>query len=86
MHLLRLNRVHPQLRILIRSASTVPHAHPSVNGTPFLIPLSNVEAQWDKLSKQDKVTTALQLEELQKKDWKELTLQEKRASMCSLSL
>jgi len=44
-----------------------------------VIPLSNVEAQWETLSNEDKVATALQLEELQKKDWKELTLQEKKA-------
>ncbi|GJJ12286.1 hypothetical protein Clacol_006527 [Clathrus columnatus] len=79
MHLIRINCVHPHLRTAIRHASTIPHSHPTVNGTPFLISLSNVEAQWDKLSKEDKVTTALQLEELQKRDWKELTQEEKRA-------
>lgn len=85
MYLQRLHRVHPHLRALIRKASTIPHSHTTVNGVPFLIQLSNVEAQWDTLSKQDKITTALQLEELQKKDWKELTLAEKRASMWLLN-
>jgi cytochrome c oxidase subunit 4 len=40
-----------------------------------------VEAQWETLTKQEKIDTALQLEELQKKDWKELSLDEKKASM-----
>lgn len=66
----------------IRAASTIPHT--TINSQPSVIPLSNVEAQWEKLSNEDKVATALQLEELQKKDWKELSLQEKKASTCSV--
>jgi cytochrome c oxidase subunit 4 len=42
--------------------------------------LSNVEAQWERLSKDDQVAVHTQLEALQKKDWKELSLDEKKAA------
>ncbi|EDR06441.1 uncharacterized protein LACBIDRAFT_163585, partial [Laccaria bicolor S238N-H82] len=42
--------------------------------------LSNVEAQWAKLSSEEKVAVHEQLEVLQKKDWKELSLDEKKAA------
>ena len=44
-----------------------------------VIPLSNVEAQWAKLTTEEKMTLHEQLEELQKKDWKELSIDEKKA-------
>jgi hypothetical protein len=43
------------------------------------IPLSNVEAQWEKMSNEEQLSVHQQLEELQKKDWKELSLDEKKA-------
>lgn len=43
------------------------------------LPLSNVEAQWAKLAKDEQVEIYRQLEGLQKKDWKALTLDEKKA-------
>ncbi|KAF8516930.1 cytochrome c oxidase subunit IV-domain-containing protein [Hysterangium stoloniferum] len=79
MHALRLARTHLSLRAAGRRASTASHSHPTINSQPSLIPLSNVEAQWETLTKQEKVDTALQLEELQKKDWKQLSLDEKKA-------
>ncbi|ETW86317.1 hypothetical protein HETIRDRAFT_243779, partial [Heterobasidion irregulare TC 32-1] len=42
--------------------------------------LSNVEAQWEKLSAEDQVVVHQQLEALQKKDWKELSIDEKKAA------
>ncbi|GLB34506.1 putative cytochrome c oxidase subunit IV [Lyophyllum shimeji] len=44
------------------------------------IPLSNVEAQWAKLSPEEKQSVHEQLEEIQKRDWKTLSLDEKRAA------
>ena len=43
------------------------------------IPLSNVEAHWEKLNSEQKVTLHEQLELLQRKDWKELSLDEQKA-------
>jgi len=45
-----------------------------------LIPLSNVEAQWATLSGEEKTVVHEQLEVLQKKDWKLLSLDEKKAA------
>ncbi|KAF9053283.1 cytochrome c oxidase subunit IV-domain-containing protein [Panaeolus papilionaceus] len=42
--------------------------------------LSNVEAQWAKLSSEDKAAVHEQLEALQVKDWKELSIDEKKAA------
>ena len=47
-----------------------------------IIPLSNVEAQWATLSTEEKATVHEQREVLQKKEWKELSLDEKRAGTC----
>ncbi|KAJ3997220.1 cytochrome c oxidase subunit IV family [Lentinula boryana] len=44
-----------------------------------IIPLSNVEAQWEKMSSEEKSTAHEQLEEIMKKDWKQLSLDEKKA-------
>ncbi|KAF9472879.1 COX4-domain-containing protein [Pholiota conissans] len=44
------------------------------------IPLSNIEAQWEKLSADEKVSVHEQLELLQQKDWKELSVDEKKAA------
>lgn len=43
------------------------------------LPLSNVEAQWEKLGKDEQVEIYRQLETIQKKDWKALTVDEKKA-------
>jgi cytochrome c oxidase subunit 4 len=43
-----------------------------------MIPLSNVEAQWAKLTSEEKTTVHEQLEVLQQKDWKELSIDEKK--------
>ncbi len=43
------------------------------------IPLSNIEAHWQRLSGEEKLFVHEQLESLQLKDWKELSLDEKRA-------
>jgi len=47
------------------------------------LPLSNVEAQWEKLPKDEQVAIYRQLEALQKKDWKAMTIDEKKAGACT---
>lgn len=44
-----------------------------------IIPLSNVEAQWEKFSAEEQAQVYTQLEELTKKDWKTLSLDDKKA-------
>jgi len=58
------------------SSSTVT-APTGARTAPF--PLYNIEAHWDKLSGEEKITLHEQLEALQVKDWKELSLIEKKA-------
>ena len=48
------------------------------------IPLSNVEAQWSMLSSSEQAAVHQQLEALQQKDWKTLSLAEKKAGACLL--
>ncbi|KAJ7477302.1 cytochrome c oxidase subunit IV-domain-containing protein [Mycena galericulata] len=59
-------------------ASHAPAAEPK--RTVAAIPLSNIEAQWAILSPDEKSSVAEQLEELQKRDWKLLSGDEKKAA------
>ncbi|KAJ7598704.1 COX4, subunit IV of cytochrome c oxidase [Mycena floridula] len=45
-----------------------------------IIPLSNIEAQWKKMSKEDQAIVSEQLEEAMKKDWRQMSLDEKKAA------
>lgn len=45
----------------------------------------NIEASWKSLSKEEQYGVFRQLEELQRKDWKELSVDEKKAGKCLLS-
>ncbi|KAI5900661.1 COX4-domain-containing protein [Schizophyllum commune H4-8] len=45
-----------------------------------VIPLSNIEAQWEKMPEEDKVAVHAQLAELQKRDWKTLSVDEQKAA------
>jgi len=74
-------------RGLATAAAHPPHASPSsshVTPAASAIPLSNVEAQWGTLSPSEQTAVHQQLEELQRKDWKTLSLGEKKAgaSVC----
>ena len=66
----------------LRRASTISVV--SHSSSLNALPLSNVEAQWEKLSKEEQVGLHRQLEELQKKDWKTLSIDEKRAGALSM--
>jgi hypothetical protein len=66
----------------LTTAASAPHtvtASSSTSRDASLIPLSNVEAQWEKMSKEDQVLVHEQLEKLQEKDWKTLSIDEKKA-------
>jgi len=81
---IRLLRAQAPARGVVRLATTA--VHPTITRTSSpssveaAIPLSNVEAQWERLTPDEQLVIHRQLEELQKKDWKALSLDEKRAA------
>jgi hypothetical protein len=90
---LRLLRPRAPARGVVRLATTA--VHPTVtrtsspSSTEAAIPLSNVEAQWERLTPDEQLVIHRQLEEIQKRDWKTLSLDEKRAGevpLCILTL
>jgi cytochrome c oxidase subunit 4 len=46
-----------------------------------IIPLSNIQAQWESMGEREQSVVHRQLEELQKRDWRSLSLDEKRAGV-----
>ncbi|KAI0797527.1 cytochrome c oxidase subunit IV [Abortiporus biennis] len=86
MQALRLARPRVSLRSIqgvrsIAAAANASHATPAAGTSgSSAIPLSNVEAQWEQLSPEEQLTVHQQLEELQKKDWKALSIEEKKAA------
>ena len=82
MQALRLVRPRGTLQPLLRlstAAAPPPSSSSSRARSASVIPLSNVEAQWETLSADEKLEVHNALEELQKKDWKLLSLDEKKA-------
>jgi cytochrome c oxidase subunit 4 len=61
----------------VEAGSATATASSSTHVSP--VPLSNVEAHWEKLDNEQKAALHEQLELLQQKDWKELSLDEKKA-------
>jgi len=60
------------------SSSSTATATSSTRVAP--IPVSNIEAQWEKLTAEEKLSVHEQLELVQQKDWKDLSLDEKKAA------
>ena len=84
MQALRLARPRVALRPYARSITATASGHasatsPASASSSAVIPLSNVEAQWEQLSADEQLAVHQQLEEIQKKDWKTLSLDEKKA-------
>ncbi|KAF5378357.1 hypothetical protein D9615_008744 [Tricholomella constricta] len=81
---LRLARHRAPTRAVRCLATTANPSHvaPAASSTSKVapIPLSNVEAQWAKLSSEEKLSVQEQLEEIQKKDWTTLSIDEKKAA------
>lgn len=68
----------PVLHRPIATTVTSPLA-PSSPSAAAPVRLSNVEASWTKLTPEEKASVHQQLEDIQKKDWKELSVDEKKA-------
>ncbi|KAG8931526.1 Cytochrome c oxidase subunit 5A [Tulasnella sp. 419] len=62
-----------------RSLATASTVAPTSSGQS-VIPLSNVEAQWKHLSPDERAEVHKQLEDIQKRDWKTLSIDEKKAA------
>lgn len=80
------------LRVLARRNLATAAAHPPPSATASTstarvapIPLANVEAQWAKLNAEEQFSVHRQLEEIQKKDWKTLSMAEKKAGTFSFT-
>ncbi|EKM55091.1 uncharacterized protein PHACADRAFT_255463 [Phanerochaete carnosa HHB-10118-sp] len=85
MQALRLARPRVSLRTGVRTVtaaanSSAAHAAPQTTTAASAIPLSNVEAQWERLSSEEQLAVHQQLEEVQKRDWKMLSIDEKKAA------
>ncbi|KAL4256051.1 Cytochrome c oxidase subunit IV superfamily protein [Pleurotus pulmonarius] len=83
--LARISRLASQRATAVRCMATAA-SHVSASASPSstlkhsAVPLGNVEAQWANLNQDDKSLVIEQLEELQKKDWKQLSIDEKKAA------
>ena len=84
MQALRLARPRLPLRSPSRAcAAGAASAHaPAASSSSAVIPLSNVEAMWGRLTADEQLAIHQQLEEVQKKDWKTLSVDEKKAGAC----
>ncbi|OJT06106.1 Cytochrome c oxidase polypeptide 5, mitochondrial [Trametes pubescens] len=85
MQALRLARprlpLRPASRAFAAAASSSQTAAPAAAASAeSVVPLSNVEAMWERLSADEQAVVHQQLEELQKRDWKTLTVDEKKAA------
>lgn len=77
----------PGLHRCIATTVASPHISSTASSSSTApIPLSNVEATWTKLSSEEKSTVHQQLEAVQKKDWKELSIDEKKAGEWAFSV
>lgn len=65
-------------RVLLAARAASTTASP-IRSSTSAVPLANVEAQWNSLSAEEQVDVHRELEELQKRDWKTLSLDEKKA-------
>ena len=51
-----------------------------------MIPVSNIEAQWEQLTNKEQLEVYEQLLDAQKKDWKTLSIDEKKAGQFNMHL
>lgn len=69
--------VAPRMALAARAASTVNVVSSRTNESAAL--LANIEASWKTLPASEQHEVYQQLEAVQKRDWKELTVDEKKA-------
>ena len=80
-----LRTAHVAGRRTIAATANPAHAAPAAStAASAVVPLSNVEAQWEKLTQQEQLAVHQQLEEIQKRDWKTLSIDEKKAGASRL--
>lgn len=72
-------------RVLLAARAASTTASP-IRSSNSAVPLANVEAQWSSLTAEEQVDVHRELEELQKRDWKTLSLDEKKAGELVLDL
>ncbi|CAD6574250.1 MAG: Cytochrome c oxidase subunit 5A [Cyphobasidiales sp. Tagirdzhanova-0007] len=89
----RIQRERSQIEIQRKSYATSPAAGPTVSSTPIhstppaavaarqsgMPSLGSIEASWVSLPREEQESIYSDLQELQKKDWKELSLDQKKA-------
>ncbi|KAH9852775.1 cytochrome c oxidase subunit IV-domain-containing protein [Lenzites betulinus] len=82
MQALRLARPRLPLRPASRAfAAAASSSQPAASASADpVVPLSNVEAMWERLSADEQAVIHQQLEEVQKRDWKTLSVDEKKAA------
>ena len=71
--------VEPVAAVAVRECTVAVSVSASSASASPVVPLSNVEAMWDRLSADEQLVIHQQLEEIQKKDWKTLSIDEKKA-------
>lgn len=65
------------------STALATHAEKAPSGVASgesIIPISNIQAQWETMTEEERSVVHEQLEELQSRDWRSLSLDEKRAA------
>ena len=61
------------------SSRSAVRSYATTTSTSPIIPVSNIEAQWEQLSQQEQLEVYEALLDAQKRDWKTLSLDEKKA-------
>ncbi|EUC57132.1 cytochrome C oxidase, subunit IV/COX5b [Rhizoctonia solani AG-3 Rhs1AP] len=79
MNALRISRIAARPRALLNVRAASVTASP-IRSSNSAVPLANVEAQWESLSSEEQVEVHRELESLQKRDWKTLSIDEKKAA------
>ncbi|KAK4684144.1 cytochrome c oxidase subunit 4, partial [Tremellales sp. Uapishka_1] len=80
MSLLRRIPLAPLRQVRLASSSASPVTVTSTRSNASAPLLANIEASWKGLAAEEQYEVYQQLEELQKKDWKELSIDEKKAA------
>ncbi|KAG8899129.1 Cytochrome c oxidase subunit 5A [Tulasnella sp. 403] len=62
-----------------RCSFATTHPAPTSSQAQSMIPVSNIEAQWETLNNKEQLEVYQQLLDAQKRDWKTLSIDEKKA-------
>ncbi|KZT61333.1 cytochrome c oxidase subunit IV [Calocera cornea HHB12733] len=75
-----LSLLRPSLRAIPRASVARSAVAACRHASTAPIPVSNIEAQWKSMTPEEQNEVHKALEQLQKKDWKQLSLDEKKAA------